>query len=306
MISMNINYLKEISFTKTTLEKRVVCDLVQCPNLKKLQFSQCSFPTDFDLALILQNLPHLLELALDGIPFSRQIAEIITRHCRLLKYLQLSSLIGIGDDELSILVEGCSSLRSLRLEYLLNITEESVKMLRNHRPLIPSIGFSTCQGVRLESVLPLLQECTLPAILDRGDEELQLYALEDLTQAIPLIEHPQISSLLSHESFLEGLVPLLALKNEVRWTLIFFFWHLTQSGYHHLVVDAGVASALIQHCNSFDEQEIELLLPLFDVLSAYPDYQNHLLTSGILSIFRLHRLQLLREVSECLLSSPRS
>jgi hypothetical protein len=291
MISMNSHSLKEISLMNAILGDKDALALSQCSNLKKLKCSNCSLPTHFDLGLILRNLTCLENLELGQIPFSRLTAEIISRHCQSLKFLDLFSVAGVGDEELRFLVQACPSLRSLRICRQANISEESVCMLMNSRPQIASIGICYCGGVSLASVLSLLREITIPTIFDLdGDEDLRISALKNLSSSILnfVSENPQISEFVSNDSLLN----LLALKNRVRSKLISCFHEFAGNGYHCLVT-VRVVPSLVHHCDSFNASELEFYLCLLEELSSHPGCKQHLLTSGVLSTFRLHRLELL-------------
>jgi hypothetical protein len=132
---------------------------------------------------------------------------------------EISPLVeSLGDAKLRILVDGCPSLCSLSLSHLHNITEESVSILGNHRPRIPSIAIRNCRRVRLESVLSLLREITIPTIfLNDDDEELQISSVDNLASSIPIYpsleENVFITDLLTPDSLVQRLVGLLALGN---------------------------------------------------------------------------------------------
>jgi hypothetical protein len=291
---LNFIYLKSILLYDINLHDEDLLVISQCSNLKKLDIYGCSFPPHFDISSLLEGLSSLEQLELDYVPFSTLTVEIICRHCQSLKSLELSSLDSVGDDELRLLLEGCPSLHSLRL-LSLPISQESVIMLRNCQIL--SIGIRYCEGVSLESVLSLLKEVTIPTIFNSdATQELQISALGALHFSIPYTpqsEIPQISEFLTNESLLKRLVELLAHKNRFRNTLIDFLNHIARSGYHRLVVAAGVVPVLVRHFESFRENEEELRFAflLLQLLSFKSIYQQHLLTSGVLSIFRLHRSQ---------------
>jgi hypothetical protein len=298
MIAMNSNSLKDITFWKATMVDDDTLALGQCSNLKRITFHGCSLPPNSDLTSILQHLTRLEELKLHQVPFSRSTASIISQHCRLLKDLQLSSLNDLGDHELRVLVEGCPSLRSLRLVQLRSITEESVKMLKNRHPQISSIGIRSCQRVRFESVLSLLREITIPTIFLNEDENLQISAVDNFSSCLPSFASTEggdlIQDLLTHEFLLERMVGLLASRNRVRPRVIDLFRQLVRNGNHDLVVNAGVVPALIHHFEPINEDEVFSSLLLLQTLSSKTNHQHCLLTSGVLSIFRPHRLQLLK------------
>jgi hypothetical protein len=292
LISLNSSSLQVIHFVDViSLTDEDALSFGQCSKLKRIHLRN-SFLPNVDIASIFQTLTNLEDLYLDRVPFSRLTAEIISRHCRSLRSLHLSSLDSLGDKELRLLVEGCSSLRSLNLFDLVNISEESVRMLISHHPQIPSIGFSFCQRVRFKSIFSLLREITFPTIFNsNGDEELQISVLKNVSNSLSYInsEIPQMYEFLSSESRLERLVLGLALRNRVRPMLIHFFGSLARC-YHRLVVHAGVIPALVHEAHSFNWDEIDYYLELLEFLSSKPNYQQHLLTSGVLSIFRPHPL----------------
>jgi hypothetical protein len=294
MISLNSKSLKEITFFEATLDEEDVLALAQCSNLKKFELYRCSLPPNFHVASILQNLTTLEDLDLENVSFSRPTAEIISQHCRSLKFLQFSNLDGVGDDELRVLVEGCPSLCSLSLSYLDNITEESVSMLRNHRPRIPSIGIRYCERVRLESVMSLLREIAIPTIFHNDDdEELQISALKNLSFSIGYTsteDSLSIENFLTQETLLQRLGSLLASRIRI-WSDVFpFFRSVAENGYHSVMVDAAVIPTLIDFFNLFDISGRSKLFQLLELLTSKTNCHCHLLSSGILSIFRPHLL----------------
>jgi hypothetical protein len=297
MILLNSNYLKSLILNNAPMEMvEDALALNRCANLKTLKLCD-SFPVNFDGSSIQLNLPHLEELELNVVPFSRQTAEIISQHCQSLKSLRLVYLAGVGDEELRILVEGCSSLRSLKLWTLPDITDESVSLLMNHRPRISSIGIRYCR-VDIDSVMSLLKETTIPTILN-ADEDLQIDALTNFSCSIPnstRIDISDVTELLSHESLLERLVGHLSVRNRVRAAAISFFADLAEKGHNWLVFARDVVPVLVHHCDSFDDCEIRDYLRLLANLSSTYDFGHHLLTSGILSLFRPLRLQLLKVI----------
>jgi Leucine-rich repeat (LRR) protein len=312
VISMNYKCLQEIKIRMTTLAEEDALALCQCLNLKRLEFSSSLLLSNFDLASIIQNLANLEDLALSGVAFSRVTAEMISQHCRSLKCINLSIVEGLGDDELRVLVEGCPSLRSLRLSYL-DITEESVRMLRDHRPRISLIGILYCERVRSESVLSLLRETTIPTILNNNDdEELLLFGVDNLAVSIPCHFHPSpegeifVTNLLTHDLLLQRLVDLLALRNGVRQSLIDFFRRVVHKSNDHdrLMVAVGVVPVLLRDFDSFCEGEIFSSLSFLNDLCSKTNLQHHLLTSGVLSLYRPHRLQVLAVSESQLLSLP--
>jgi hypothetical protein len=293
IISMNLNSLKEINLGEITLASEDALALTHCSHLKILSISRCLFPVNHDLSSFLKNLTSLEVLSLSHVRFSKLIAQTISQHCRSLKSIQFDSL-NIGDDELRILAEGCSSLRSLRLSSLDNLTDEAIKMLMNHRPQIPSVAVCSCEGVSEDILLSLLREITIPAIFNEGDEDLQICALKDLSDSIPYFSDEDddnelfVSNLLTHDSLSQRLVALLRLRNRMHLSLISFFQTIVGNGYPHLVVDMAVVPVLVHQYETFNLSEMTHLLRLLKVLSSQPSCQEHLLTSGVLSIFRPH------------------
>jgi hypothetical protein len=291
MISINSNSLKKIGFHQATLNVEDVCALGQCSNLKNLEFYDCSFPQEFSISSILKQLTRLEKLDLDRVTFSELTTKIICQHSRSLKSLTLSNVSGVGDEELRLLVEGCSSLRSLKLSWL-DISEESVRMLMDHRSQIASIGIRYCQGITLESVLSLLREITIPTIFNSDEnEELQTSALNGLSDSIPLIVFDEsVENFLRSESLLERLVAQFPPANGV-WLALISFIKSLQREYHRLVVDSGFLSVLIRQFHSFDRIRVYFSLFLFRSLIKKVEYRRHLVSSGFLSILRLSPLQ---------------
>jgi hypothetical protein len=292
IISMNSEYLKEIRLCRTTVDDETALAFAQCSKLKKLRLAHCSPLSGFNLDLILQNTTTLEKLLLENVSFSRTTAEIISRHCRSLKDLQLSSVHGVGDEELRLVVEGCPHLRSLHC-FALAITEDSVAMLMNHHPRILSIGIQS-HRVSVASMLSLLKKFTIPTLFDfAGDQELCISALVNLTDSIPFSpssENPLFLEALSRESLLERMMKLLSPRNPVSPYVIIFFCILARKGYHRVVAESGFVSLVIRDFKLFPQSIIGLCLNLFQDLSK-PTSQRRLLTSGFLSLFRrLHRL----------------
>jgi DNA-binding CsgD family transcriptional regulator len=294
ILSMNSNSLKEISLCKVILEDEDILALGQCLNLKKLGFFHCPCPDNLDIDLLLNTLTNLEDLELYEMPFSELTAEIISRNCRSLKSLYLSSLSYVEDDDLRLLVEGCPLLRSLTL-YFLDISEESVQMLRNHRPRIPSIGIFGCEEVSFLSVGSLLNETTIPTIFDSDtDDELKISAIKNLCYSIrsfPDFERTDILAFLSRDSLLQRLIELFPLKKQFRLDLLILFRWVTKGKFYHLMVDSGIAPLLIQYFDSLNEMEMSQCLLLLHADTCTASFHRHFLTCGVLSIFRPNRIR---------------
>jgi hypothetical protein len=296
MISMNSKFLEEIIICGGFVDDENALALCQCSNLKSLSVNFWSLRANFDLGSLLQKLPALEYLVLTEFLFTRQIVEIISQQCLCLKSLELGDIRGFGDEELSILVEGCPHLRSLELSFL-EISEKSVDILMKNRPQVGSVCLHNCPRVSAENSFLLLREITIPTIFNGDeDERLQISALHHLSQSIPhtpYSENPLISDFFSHESLLQRLVDLLALKSRSRSSLISFFHHLAQSGYSRLLIEVGIVPLLIRNFAFFIcEEEIYSAVSFLKFFSFEPS-QQYLLSSGVLSIFR-PRLLLLK------------
>jgi hypothetical protein len=87
---------------------------------------------------------------------------------------------------------------------------------------------------------------------------------------------------------------LWTLRNRVREAWINFFWNLAHGGYHHLVVQARVVPLLVQFFETFDEVEMSTALSIFEILSANPNSQQHVLTSRVLPLFRPNLIHFLK------------
>jgi hypothetical protein len=285
MISMNINYLTNIKFVNICLGNEDVVALGRCLNLKNLFLLHVFSLVDGERS-IFQNLsPSLEDLGLCNFSLSRVDFEAIPRSFPSLKSLELSSMEGVGDEELRILVEHFPFLRSLRLCYL-DITEESVKMLRNHRPRISSIGLRSCGTVSDESVLSILREFTIPTLLNSRDEDLQLSALENINHSLinTYRSYPEINDHFFHSSLLARLADLLTVCR-LRFLILNLLTRLTFHDSHDRVADAGIVPVLIRHFVLFDERQREIALEVLHGLSSDHSCQRHLLSSGVLSIF---------------------
>jgi hypothetical protein len=295
VILMNSSILKVLLLTEISLNKEDLIALEQCSNLKILIFFGCSCPPKINISSILHNLSRLEELHLGRVPFSRGDIEILCRSCPLLKNLQLSHMERMGDEKLRLLVEGCPSLHSLILESL-PITEESVLMLRTHRPLILLVAVKDCFELSLESRLSLLSEITIPTILNNdNDKELQIFALETLVWCIEddSEEDPQVFELLTNKALLERAVHLLFSGHRVS-DILPFFTELHNRGCHRLLVDLGIVPFIVRFFNSLEENDKIYCMMILEGLGR--DHTQYLLTSGVLSLFRPHLLK----VSLCL------
>jgi hypothetical protein len=292
MISMNINYLTNIKFVNICLGNEDVVALGRCLNLKTL--SLCDVSTDDGESSIFQNLSSSLEyLKLSDFILFRAEVEAISRSFPSLKSLELSSMEGVGDEELCILVEGFPNLRTLRLSYLIDITDDSVRMLRSHRPRIPLIAIRDCDEVSVASTLSLFREFTISTILSNdGDEDFQLSALENIKFSI--LDRcmddgiPEINDLLSQNSLLERLVDLF-IARRLRSIILELLSELVCHGPDQLV-DAGVVPVLIRHFDSFDQRQISNAVLILYVVSKKTSYHELLLSSGVLSVLRPRRI----------------
>jgi hypothetical protein len=290
LIAMNSISILEINLEKVSLTEEDALGLVHCSNVTHLNFDDILIPTNFDISSIFQNLTNLEHLALSDAPFSSRTAHMISQNCQSLKNLQILNVAGVGDEELRILVEGCHALRSLRLAFL-NLTDNSMRMLMNRRPRIQSFGILECQGVSAESVLSLLREINVPTIFNSAGEELS--ALMNLTFSIPLLGSDSNNLYLEFfQSLINPFVELLSRSQLTQYVLMFYFSHLAYCGYHRLLVEGGVVPILVRLFSSYDRGEIEFCTSILQILSSKPSYQQHLLTSGVLSIFRRRLLQL--------------
>jgi hypothetical protein len=292
LIAMNSTSIQEINLEKVILTEEDALGLVHCSNVTHLNFDDILIPTNFDISSIFQNLTNLEHLALSDAPVSSRTAHMISQNCQSLKNLQILNVAGVGDEELRILVEGCHALRSLRLAFL-NLTDNSMRMLMSHRPGIQSFGIFECQGVSVQSVLSLLREINVPTIFNSAGEEFSLDALMNLTFSIPDLGRDSDNLYLQFlQSLINPFVELLSRRQLTQYALIYYFSHLAYCGYHRLLVEGGVVPIMVRHFSSYDRGEIEFCTSLFQILSSKPSCQQHLLTSGVLSIFRRCLLQL--------------
>jgi hypothetical protein len=266
--------------------------LGKCVDLKTLTLFECFFPDDFKISLIFKNLTKLENLNLCEMSLSRADVETISQSCQLLRSLNLSSVRGIGDKELRYLVEGCPSVRSLGL-YNLSISDESVRMLLNNKPRIASIGLH-CEEVSTERSLSLLKEINIPTILDSDDEELQSFALDTFRHMVShtYLHHDSVlTDIFSHNSLLERLLKILADSADDPFCILEIFENVVPRLSDSLVVNAGVVPVLIRLFDSFGPCARFSTMLLFDELSMTPTHDRHLLTSGVLSLFRTELLQ---------------
>jgi hypothetical protein len=290
LISMNSNSLEEIRL-EVTFGHEVLIALGNCSHLKKLSFFQCSFSDDLQRSSLLQSLTNLETLCLSSCLLSRSNIEVIS-HCQSLKYLELSFLNNLEDPTLRCLVEGCRNLRSLKL-CALRISDESLRMLMSHHPPIPSIGIQDCLKVNVENIFSLLEQTTIPTFFQTEDEELQMVAIGDITFTMrsSYISRHYFAHFFANNFFLDRLVSLLSLKNQVRSPIISFIATCVAQGHHQLVVNSGAIPVLIQLFNSFSVAEKYSFLRLLHFFCSKNHELTHLLTSGVLSIFRPSLLQ---------------
>jgi hypothetical protein len=283
LISINSKTLKEITLYAISLilqdAPALVLALGDCSTLKKVTINQCAISSGLDLSSILPKVTGI---------------ETLPLIFPSLKFLNLSYLFDLGDVQLRRLVESSPSLRSLRLSNLVSITNESVRMLMSHLPRIPSIGIRSCSGVSWESALPLLREITIPTIFNSdGDEELQMDALDNLTYSIKGLSSttPHLIDFLSSELVVKRLLDLMCLKSgQFRCEIVSFILVIYQV-HAQLVVDAGTIPVLIRLFPSFTVLERFHSMNILESLSDHIDYRPHILSSGVLSIFRTELLQ---------------
>jgi hypothetical protein len=284
MISMNSNFLEELVLVKVTLSHQDILGLGQCFNLKKLSLSSCSFPSNDQITSVFANLSSLDGLEFCHFTMTRSDVEAMSRFCRSLKSLYLGQVKGVRDDELRILVEGCPALLCLRLTRLA-ITDKSVQMLLNHRPQIESIGIINCDDVSWESVLSLLKEITIPNLFTIKDEEFIISAMDNLLISTGSLENA--FDLITCHSLLHRLVELYSRVNScpVRARVLVFMLQVSKWGYSDQVIESGIVPVVIQLFDSLDEEAKSCSLLLFTAKLLQP-HHSHLLSAGILSIFR--------------------
>jgi hypothetical protein len=298
IVSMNSNDLKRISLNGVDFNHEEFLLIKQCSNLKELFLTQCSAGEDLDFLSLLQGFPSLEILGLSNVSFYWPADhERSPGCCPSLKSIEFALDDGMRDNELRCLVETCPSLRSLIL-CSLGITNESVRMLIDHRPRIPLISISDC-CLSLDVLVPLLREIAIPTLFNSDeDETLQLEAMEYLCSfiATPPEAHPDIEEFLSAGSLLRRFVDIFEPKIPLRSSILFFFEKLTQSSYHQLVVDAGAIPVFSRLYDSYDLWGKQSFFLMIHHLSSHTEYHLHLLSAGILSIFRPQLLDVLSDV----------
>jgi hypothetical protein len=291
IVSTNSYSLIEFTVIETDLSQECLAALQQCVNISKVHLENCN--TKFEIGFFLRNLAHLRELHLHQFTLSKTAIDILSTSCRYLKCLTLLYVDGVGDAELRSLLQGCPALCSLKF-CSLEITNESVQMLVNYQPQIPSIGICDCDRVNLENVLTLLEEITIPTIFSNKNEMLRRSALQALVFSLPYLysePHRQVIRLLSHKSLLKRLVELVSLNNSVRDDVFSLFTAMLDRGYLHPVVDSGIIPAIIRHFDSFHEIEQMRVVSILATISAEVQYRHIVLSSGVLSIFRSRLIQ---------------
>jgi hypothetical protein len=291
--SMNSHSLENLVFIEVHLSNELLLAISQCWNLKLLSFSNCSFPPSFEITSIVKNLKHLESFRVNNMmtPLSRQVIESLSRSCPSLMTIDISFVQGMGDIELLCLIRGCPHLRTLSLSGV-GITDNSVRMLMNHHPAIPLICIHSCAGVSWENLVSLLRGNTIPRIFNNEDQELQRLALVHLDCFIysvssnsPLGENPRILDLLSHNSLLGRLIEFVPTNARLgRWVSLILL-ELARYGYHRHVVDAGAIPVFVRSSHSSKTPDGHFLM-LLEVLSSHPQYHPHLLSAGVLSMFR--------------------
>jgi hypothetical protein len=206
--------------------------------------------------------------------------------CPSLKDIQLIAVHGVGDAELRVLLEGCPSLRSLKLTCL-DITEASAQMLMSRHPRIPVIAICD-YGVSWDSILTLLREFTIPTIFNEDDPESQVSAIHALCYILanPYVADYHIQGILNSSFLLQRLAKLLATNpNEsIRFTLMRFFGQLADRGYHRVLIDSGAISTAIRL--TLERQLICVISFKLFASIAISGCRHELLSLGVLSLFR--------------------
>jgi hypothetical protein len=298
LISMNSNSLKEIVLFTSFLSNEDFLALGRCSGLSTFYLSGSSFffSPQFDMGLLLPNLINLRVLDLIDVPWSRSALEVLTRSCRSLASLQLSSVDDVGDEEFRCLIESFPALCTLRLSKV-DITEGSVQMLsrcETHSRTL--VGIRDCNGVTLATVLSLLTEVTIPHLFRNDNEKLQIDTMLILTFSTTIFpleaQRTPILRFFSRNSLLERLVELLAIQNGVRLSVISYLWMIAEYRFTREVIKSGAIPALISNFPSFNNSEKDITLLLLEYFSiGNSDHHPYLLSSGILSVFRPHLLQ---------------
>jgi hypothetical protein len=273
LIAMNCNYLEEISLLEVNLHSED--DLGRCVHLRILTFGLCQLPP--------------ICVRRSG---SNDICDL-PGCCLSLNSLKLTCIAGLRDEELRILVENCHALNSLSLSGLDTITVTSVGMLLNHRPRIPSVGIYACQRLSWDIIISLLREITIPTILDDAlDEDLRTSAIMNLSFSFPRSSSTDshFIDLLSHDSLLEQLIQLLSVKNKVRQKILTLLVDRMSHEHPHLIFEARAAHTIVLNFHSFNDEEKVQAVRLLYFLSDTPKYRQHLLSCGVLSLFRTHLL----------------
>jgi hypothetical protein len=292
MISMNSTSLQFINLSNPpVLDPEDLFAIHQCTNLKHFYFHGVSFPADFDIASIYQNLTCLETLELGDIPFSRSATEAICR-CRSLKLLELSFLKDFGDDDLRLLIEDLpSSIHLLKLNSL-GITDESLRMLISRHPRLPAIAIRDDDEdatLSWDAFFSYLQVFTIPQVFNDENPESQfcsMVTLRDTASFNSPFSDDQISALFEIDNLLMRLVELLSThyREKLGFFIVQFFALAAEHGYHRVLADIGALSAVV--CFSLEGEYIGQSLQFLKSFLVHNDCHFQLLTSGVLSLYR--------------------
>jgi hypothetical protein len=282
---MNSDSLQRINLSHSILDPEDFIAIARCSNLKHVAFCGC-LPPSYDFGSMGQTLTNLEIFELSDLPCSRSTTETLSRCCQSLYSLLLDCLLDFRDAELLILVEGCPSLRSLRLSSL-SITDESVRMLISRHPR-RALDISGCGRVSWETRFSFLREFTIPQILNDQDPEFQIISMLTLRNIVSHhsdFSSHQVRELLEIDLLVERLVGLLAtpIPDRLRGFIIQFFFYAAVRGYHRVLANAGALSTVV--CSVLQNKEIDESLDFLLMYLSSSVKRRLLLQSGVLSLY---------------------
>jgi len=168
------------------IDLEVVESLVKhCPNLVELRLSQIGQMSD----VLLQPLSALtgltsLDLSSPGLPLSDQaVIDLLQAVGANLVHLDLSST-DLTDDVLPAIAKYCTSLRSLSLRHLGELTDEAVAVMFNVLPDLQHVDMEKCHQLQSKALRALIDRsgATLETLKIPGWKDVQAEALSELTR----------------------------------------------------------------------------------------------------------------------------
>jgi hypothetical protein len=278
--------------------------LVSCPNISSFTLIHCQIDELFMDCL--SKMPRLQSLT---IPFRSSWIPSIPLHCPQLQTLTLENDYDslVSDEELRLLLENCSSLRTLRLDDA-DFTDESIPLLIKSSHEGKIISWRNCPGVNWDQKLLYLREISLGQLFS-DDVKQQTTGISAFASMIP---SPLIFPVEEYNSmgvFLRIYDLLLKLKTEHELIsssvpqflpILTLLEQLVQTGNVSLLVDMGFVDLMMSIQFASDESlRVTTYYWLDFILKISKTHESqYLLSHGILS-----ELMRVGQVNHSLLSS---